>query len=99
LAQWQVGLPQRTLRIEEGRPVLAVEDTGIGIPADSLEKVFNRFHRVDEARSQELGGTGLGLAIVKHPMRLRRGSVRVESEPGRGSSFILGFPRRRNGGE
>ncbi len=87
-----------TGHVEERRPVLVVEDTGIGIPADSLQKVFNRFYRVDKARSRDMGGTGLGLAIVKHLMRLHGGSVRVESEPGRGSRFILEFPPRRNDG-
>jgi two-component system phosphate regulon sensor histidine kinase PhoR len=71
--------------------VLQVEDTGIGIPSDSLEKVFHRFHQVDKDRSRRLGGTGLGLAIVKHLMRLHGGRVRVESELGRGSTFTLEF--------
>lgn len=69
-----------------------VEDTGVGIPADSLEKVFQRFHRVDRNRSREVGGTGLGLSIVKHLMRLHGGRVRVDSELGRGSTFSLDFP-------
>jgi two-component system, OmpR family, phosphate regulon sensor histidine kinase PhoR len=88
-----------TARVEGGRSVLVVEDTGIGIPHDSLEKVFNRFYRVDKARSRDMGGTGLGLAIVKHLMRLHGGSVRVESEPGHGSRFVLEFPWRRDGDE
>ena len=71
---------------------VVVEDTGVGIPAGAIEKVFNRFYRVDRARSRELGGTGLGLAIVKHLMRLHGGAVRVESEAGRGTRFILEFP-------
>jgi two-component system, OmpR family, phosphate regulon sensor histidine kinase PhoR len=86
------GAVRVTGRIEAGRPTLVVEDTGIGIPADSLDKVFNRLYRVDKARSRDLGGTGLGLAIVKHLMRLHGGSVRAESELGRGSRFILEFP-------
>jgi two-component system phosphate regulon sensor histidine kinase PhoR len=76
----------------EGRPTLWVEDTGTGIPADSLEQVFNRFYRVDKARSKEIGGTGLGLAIVRHLMRLHGGQVVLESEIGRGSRFTLEFP-------
>jgi len=76
----------------DGRPVLAVEDTGVGVPADSLEKVFHRFYRVDKARSREAGGTGLGLAIVKHLMRLHGGAVRLRSELGHGSRFELEFP-------
>ncbi len=86
------GTVRVTGSVEDARPILVVEDTGIGIPADSLEKVFNRFYRVDKARSREMGGTGLGLAIVKHLMRLHGGSIRVESELGRGSKFILEFP-------
>jgi two-component system, OmpR family, phosphate regulon sensor histidine kinase PhoR len=88
--------PGGTVRIsgctDGARTLLHVEDTGLGIPPDSLERVFNRFYRVDKARSREVGGTGLGLAIVKHLMRLHGGSVRVESEHGRGSRFILEFP-------
>ena len=78
--------------LEDGRPTLWVEDTGAGIPPDSLEKVFNRFYRVDKARSKEIGGTGLGLAIVRHLMRLHGGQVRLDSEMGRGSRFTLEFP-------
>jgi two-component system phosphate regulon sensor histidine kinase PhoR len=75
----------RAVRIE-------VSDTGIGIPSDHLEKVFHRFHRVDTSRSREQGGTGLGLAIVKHLVRLHGGSIRAESDLGRGSRFTLEFP-------
>ncbi len=77
---------------EPGRRTLVFEDTGVGIPADSIEKVFHRFHRVDPERSRAAGGTGLGLAIVKHLMRLHGGEVRLESELGRGSRFTLEFP-------
>jgi two-component system phosphate regulon sensor histidine kinase PhoR len=75
-----------------GSVTLAVEDDGIGIPPDSLEKVFHRFYRVDKARSREVGGTGLGLAIVKHLVRLQGGTVRVESESGVGSTFYVELP-------
>lgn len=78
--------------IEDGRPVLAVADNGPGIPAGSHEKIFHRFYREDKARSREVGGTGLGLSIVKHLMLLHGGSVRVESELGRGARFLLEFP-------
>lgn len=78
--------------VEGGRPVVSVADDGPGIPADSLETIFHRFYRVDRARSKEIGGTGLGLSIVKHLMRLHGGSVRVESELGRGARFVLEFP-------
>lgn len=69
-----------------------VRDTGIGIPAEELPRLFERFYRVDKARSRELGGTGLGLAIVKHLARAHGGDVRVESEMGKGSTFCFTLP-------
>ena len=69
-----------------------VQDTGIGIPADELPRLFERFYRVDKARSRELGGTGLGLSIVKHLVRAQGGDVRVESLIGKGSKFIFTLP-------
>lgn len=71
---------------------LAVEDTGRGIPPEDLPRVFERFYRVDKARSREQGGTGLGLAIAKHILEAHGGSVSVESEPGRGSTFRVRLP-------
>jgi two-component system phosphate regulon sensor histidine kinase PhoR len=71
---------------------ISVADTGPGIPPESQEKVFNRFFRVDPARSRAAGGTGLGLAIVKHLVRLHEGVVRLESKVGQGSRFIVEFP-------
>lgn len=68
---------------------LVVSDTGVGIPAKDLPRIFERFYRVDEARSREQGGTGLGLAIVKHIVQLHGGEVQVSSEPGRGSRFTV----------
>lgn len=77
---------------EGAHAVLAVEDDGIGIPLDAQARVFERFYRVDRARSRDTGGTGLGLAIVKHVTELHGGSVEVESELGRGSTFRARLP-------
>jgi len=67
--------------------VVDVRDTGIGIPEADMPRIFERFYRVDKARSRELGGTGLGLAIVKHIIQMHNGEIRVRSSPGRGSTF------------
>ncbi|MCX6606673.1 MAG: ATP-binding protein, partial [Acidobacteria bacterium] len=69
-----------------------VQDSGIGIPPEDLSRLFERFYRVDKARSRELGGTGLGLAIVKHLVKAQGGEVRVQSEVGRGSEFSFTLP-------
>jgi two-component system, OmpR family, phosphate regulon sensor histidine kinase PhoR len=71
---------------------LTVTDTGIGIPAKDLDRVFERFYRVDDARSRETGGTGLGLSIVRHVAEAHGGSVRVDSTPGTGSTFTVSLP-------
>src|SRR5262249_41528883 len=71
---------------------ISVEDSGPGIPREHLPRLFERFYRVDDARSRELGGTGLGLAIVKHLALANGGEVRVESELGAGSRFIVALP-------
>ena len=76
---------------------LFVRDTGIGIPREELPRLFERFYRVDKARSRELGGTGLGLAIVKHLARSHGGDVAVESELGKGSTFAFTLPDHDNG--
>ena len=67
-------------------------DTGIGIPAEDLPRLFERFYRVDKARSRELGGTGLGLSIVKHLVAALGGATRVESVVGQGSTFSFTLP-------
>jgi two-component system phosphate regulon sensor histidine kinase PhoR len=71
---------------------ITVKDTGIGIPSEELPRIFERFYRVDKARSRATGGTGLGLSIVKHIAERMSGSVRVESQIGKGSEFTLLFP-------
>jgi signal transduction histidine kinase len=77
--------------------VLRVRDTGIGIPSRDIPRIFERFYRVDRARSRETGGTGLGLAIVKHIVENHRGRVEVESELGSGSTFLVSLPAAEAG--
>ena len=74
--------------------VLTVSDTGIGIPEECRERIFERFYRVDKSRSEEVGGTGLGLSIVKHAVMIHNGRIEVKSEPGNGSEFIVTIPNR-----
>lgn len=73
--------------------VILVQDRGVGIAAEHLPRLFERFYRVDEARSRDAGGTGLGLAIVKHVVAAHKGRVSVDSSPGKGSSFRIHLPR------
>ncbi|MGH2735073.1 MAG: sensor histidine kinase [Actinomycetota bacterium] len=80
------------LRREGDEAVVRVTDTGIGIPLEAQSRVFERFYRVDRARSRDKGGTGLGLAIVKHVAELHGGAVELESEVGRGSTFSARIP-------
>lgn len=75
---------------------LKVEDNGPGIPARDLPRIFERFYRVDKARSRELGGTGLGLAIVKHLVHVMKGSVKAASTIGKGTSFMITLPKPDN---
>ncbi len=83
------GIVELRWRIENDYCVVDVEDTGIGIPQTQLSRVFERFYRVDRARSRELGGTGLGLSIVKHMTQAIGGSVSVSSRVGRGTVFSV----------
>jgi two-component system phosphate regulon sensor histidine kinase PhoR len=82
----RIGGDDRSLRVE-------VADTGVGIPERDLSRIFERFYRVDKARSRSQGGTGLGLAIVKHLVQGLGGEIQVESALGRGSTFSFTLPR------
>ena len=73
----------------------SVEDTGIGIDAEHIPRLTERFYRVDRSRSRETGGTGLGLAIVKHALARHDATLEIESQPGKGSRFSARFPARR----
>jgi two-component system, OmpR family, phosphate regulon sensor histidine kinase PhoR len=77
-----------------GEILISIRDHGIGIEDEHIPRLFERFYRVDKARSRKLGGTGLGLAIVKHIMQAHNGKVNVESNPGKGSTFTLRFPMK-----
>jgi PAS domain S-box-containing protein len=83
-----------TVRVteEEKNIVLSVSDTGIGIPADQIEKVFDRFHRVENTQGRSQEGTGIGLAMVKELVRMHQGSIAVDSEVGKGSTFTVRIP-------
>lgn len=79
----------------DGSGRFRVEDTGVGIGAEHIPRLTERFYRVDQARSRELGGTGLGLAIVKHVLIRHAATLAIESEPGKGSVFTCRFPAER----
>ncbi len=82
----------RASRNAEGRVEINIADTGTGIPSQDLPRIFERFYRVDKARSRQVGGTGLGLSIVRHAVERMNGLVRVESQLGKGSTFTLILP-------
>ena len=76
----------------DGRPYVRVVDTGVGIPKDDQEKVFERFYRVDKSRSRASGGTGLGLAIVKHGAKVHGANISLHSVEGKGTTIEVDFP-------
>lgn len=81
------------VRETEDKIEIVVKDDGFGIPSQDIDRIFERFYRVDKSRSKEKGGTGLGLAIVKHIIINNKGTIRVESRVGRGTAFYISFPR------
>jgi two-component system, OmpR family, phosphate regulon sensor histidine kinase PhoR len=87
------------IRTAGHRAEIAVQDTGIGVPTSSLQRIFERFYRVDPARSRSEGGTGLGLAIVRHLVQAMGGDVWAESELGKGTSVIFTLPAVPEGEE
>ncbi|WP_372729228.1 sensor histidine kinase [Nocardioides sp.] len=83
-----------TTKVDDAAVEISVVDQGIGIPTDEIDRIFERFYRVDPARHRSTGGTGLGLSIVKHVAATHGGDVRVWSVEGQGSTFTLSLPRR-----
>ena len=86
------GTVRLTLRDDGDGTVLSVADTGIGIPPEARERVFERFYRVDKSRSKEVGGTGLGLSIVKHAAAVLGAAVSLESTLGEGTTVTVRLP-------
>ena len=78
--------------VDNGHPTVCVEDTGIGIPEEDKERIFERFYRVDKSHSREIGGTGLGLAITRNAIIMHRGAIKVYSEEGEGTTFTVRVP-------
>ena len=83
-----------SLKEHDQKVQVRVRDTGIGIEKEEIPRIFERFYRVDRARSRNSGGTGLGLAIVKHLVEAHHGTIRVKSELGKGSEFIINLFRK-----
>jgi len=93
------GVVMTSLRREGDEVVLRVEDTGVGIPEEDMDKIFNRFYRVDKARSRAAGGTGLGLSIVRDMAMQHGGTVSVSRREPEGSCFAVRFPAWQKGGD
>ena len=86
-----------TIKMEEYQKKLyfSVSDTGVGIPKESLDRIFERFYRVDKGRNKKVGGTGLGLSIVKHIVQFYNGQIQVKSVVGKGSIFEVWIPMNK----
>jgi two-component system phosphate regulon sensor histidine kinase PhoR len=84
-----------TVRLENqpSQAVIVVTDTGIGIPKEHQDRIFERFYRVDKSHSKQTGGTGLGLSIVKHSVQALKGSIDLKSEPGSGTQITVKIPK------
>ena len=86
------GKLQISISHTEDNVIVKISDTGVGIPEDAIENIFERFYRVDKARSRQSGGSGLGLAIVRSIVERNNGSIQVDSQLGVGSVFSMCFP-------
>ncbi len=86
------GYVKVSLDAEPQFALITIEDNGIGIPQEDLPNIFERFFRVDKSHSREIGGTGLGLAITRNAIVMHNGAIKVESEPGRGTTFVVKIP-------
>lgn len=87
------GKVEITVKNENKFPILTVSDTGIGIPPEHTERIFERFYRVDKSRSREVGGTGLGLSIVKHAAKIHNAEIKIDSTVGKGTAITVIFPQ------
>ena len=86
------GSVKMTVGEQDGKAVVSVSDTGIGIAPEHQERIFERFYRVDKSHSKASGGTGLGLSIVKHAVQYHRGTVELQSEEGKGTTIRILLP-------
>ena len=84
-------IPNGTVSIHVENRKLSVTDTGIGIPAEHKDRIFERFYRVDKSHSKASGGTGLGLSIVKHAVAYHKADISLESTPGQGTTITIQF--------
>lgn len=85
-----------TFEVHVREIIVSVSDTGIGIPQSDISRIFERFYRVDKARSREVGGTGLGLSLVRHAVERSHGDIKLKSELGKGSTFIVALPKSKS---